>query len=126
MFCGVQLRQPLGLNNYVPITDLCGVRNDRPKAGCAALETAKPRASAAVSRDLPVVKSVCSHTDNAAEQRQMLRDRYFKVKPVPSLVIRSEGKTAFQSFFILITIQPLSLASVMSASLNVPIFDSAP
>jgi hypothetical protein len=36
------------------------------------------------------------------------------------------GKIVFQSSFMLITIQPFFFASAMSASLNVPIFDSAP
>lgn len=38
----------------------------------------------------------------------------------------SNANTRFQSFFMLMTIQPFCLASAMSASLNVPIFDSAP
>jgi len=32
----------------------------------------------------------------------------------------------FQSFFMLITVQPFFFASATGASLNVPIFDSAP
>jgi hypothetical protein len=32
----------------------------------------------------------------------------------------------FQSFFMLMTVQPFFFASAMSASLKVPIFDSAP
>jgi hypothetical protein len=38
----------------------------------------------------------------------------------------SKGKITFQSFFMLMTAQPLFFASAMSASVNVPIFDSAP
>jgi len=36
------------------------------------------------------------------------------------------GKTAFQSFFMLMTIQPCCFASAMRASLKVPIFESGP
>jgi hypothetical protein len=36
------------------------------------------------------------------------------------------GKIRFQSFFMLMTVQPLVFASVMSASLNVPLFGSGP
>ena len=38
----------------------------------------------------------------------------------------SKAKIRFQSFFMLMTIQPCCFASAMSASLNVPIFDAAP
>ena len=38
----------------------------------------------------------------------------------------SKGKIRFQSFFMLITVQPRCLASAMSASENVPIFDAGP
>jgi hypothetical protein len=38
----------------------------------------------------------------------------------------SKGKITFQSFFMLITVQPLFLASAMSSYENVPIFESAP
>ena len=38
----------------------------------------------------------------------------------------SNGKMRLQSCFILITVQPFFFASAMSASLNLPIFDSAP
>src|SRR5437773_11490824 len=36
------------------------------------------------------------------------------------------GKMVFQSSFMLMTIQPFFFASAVSASLNVPIFESAP
>ena len=38
----------------------------------------------------------------------------------------SKAKIRFQSFFMLMTTQPCCFASAMSASLNVPIFDTAP
>jgi hypothetical protein len=40
--------------------------------------------------------------------------------------VYSNGKTRFQSFFMLTTVQPSFFASAMRAPLNVPIFDFAP
>ena len=45
---------------------------------------------------------------------------------VPAAAHGSNAKIVFQSSFMLMTVQPLFLASAISASLNVPIFDSAP
>jgi len=49
----------------------------------------------------------------------------FRLLPAQSLVF-VDGKMVFQSSFMLITIQPFFFASAISASLKVPIFDSAP
>jgi hypothetical protein len=46
--------------------------------------------------------------------------------PCSAPLHRSNAKIRFQSFFMLMTTQPCFLASAMSESLNVPIFDSAP
>src|SRR5437899_5774707 len=45
---------------------------------------------------------------------------------MPAAVHRSKAKMVFQSSFMLMTVQPFFFASAMSASENVPIFDSAP
>jgi hypothetical protein len=45
---------------------------------------------------------------------------------VSSIHLFSNAKIFFQSSFMLMTVQPSFFASAISASLNVPIFDSAP